>query len=108
LLVKLDTINDRTEAKTLRGQPLTVPQEESEPLPEGYYYHFQILDMEVQTDEGERLGIIKEILETGSNDVYVVGLSGQRGILIPAIEDVILDVDLKQNLMTVQLPDGLR
>ena len=86
---------------------LTVPQNGVESLPEGSYYYFQILGMKVQTDEGESLGTIKEIIETGSNDVYVVALPDRKDILVPALDEVILSVDLDEMLMTVSLPDGL-
>ena len=107
LLVKLYSVNDRTTADGLRGQLLTVPEADAEPLPEGAYYHFQIMDMPVHTAEGEELGRIVEIIETGANDVYVVRLEGRRDVLIPALEDVVLSIDLEGNGMTVQLPDGL-
>ena len=107
LLVKLDVANDRTQAEMLRGEELTVLPEQVEPLPDGMFYHFQILDMHVVTDDGERLGVVSEIIVTGSNDVYVVHKEGRRDILIPALPDVVLDVDLEEGVMTVSLPDGL-
>ena len=107
LLVKLDAANDRTQAEALRGEDLTVLPEQVEPLPEGIFYHFQILDMRVVTDGGENLGSICEIIVTGGNDVYVVHEEGRRDILIPALPDVVLDVDVEAGVMTVNLPDGL-
>ena len=107
LLVKLDAANDRTQAETLRGEELTVLPEQVEPLPDGMYYHFQILDMRVVTEDGERLGTVSEIIVTGGNDVYVVHEEGRRDILIPALPDVVLDVDVEGGVMTVSLPDGL-
>ena len=63
--------------------------------------------MQVVTDEGESLGELVDIIVTGSNDVYVV--QGEDGeLLIPALEDVVLDVDPAAKLMTVSLPEGLR
>ena len=107
LLVKLDSVNDRTQAEELVGEDLTVLPEQVEPLPDGSYYHFQILGMRVLTDEGEYLGTIEEIIVTGGNDVYVVHEEGRRDILIPALPDVIIDVDLEASEMKVSLPDGL-
>ena len=107
LLVKLDVANDRTQAEALRGEDLTVLSDQVEPLPEGIFYHFQILDMRVLTEEGDNLGIVSEIIVTGGNDVYVVHEEGRRDILIPALPDVVLDVDLETGTMTVSLPDGL-
>ena len=107
LLVKLDTVNDRTQAEALRGEDLTVLPEQVEALPDGMYYHFQILDLRVLTETGEQLGSVSEIIVTGGNDVYVVHEDGRRDILIPALPDVVLDVDLHAGVMTVSLPDGL-
>ena len=107
LLVKLDTVNDRTQAEALRGADLTVLPEQVEALPEGIYYHFQILDLRVETEEGEQLGVVSEIIITGGNDVYVVHKDGRRDILIPALPDVVLDVDMDTGVMTVSLLDGL-
>ena len=66
-----------------------------------------MLGIDVLSQGGENLGKLHEIIETGANDVYVVRLEGRRDILIPALEDVILDVDLERGSMTVRLPDGL-
>ena len=107
LLVKLDAANDRTQAEALRGLELTVLPSEVEPLPDGVYYHFQILDMRVVTEDGEQLGTVCEIIVTGGNDVYVVHEEGRRDILIPALPDVVLVVDVEAGEMLVSLPDGL-
>ena len=84
-----------------------VPEEMVPPLPEGIYYHYQIIDMHVYTEEKEYLGQIIDILSTGSNDVYVVSDGGPT-ILVPALEDVIKEVDVEQARMTVDLPLGIR
>ena len=108
LLVKLDSVNDRTGAESVRGLDLKVPQREALPLPDGSYYHFQIIDMAVWSDGGEYLGEVKQILPTGGTDVYVVRDDNNGELLIPALADVVIDVDLEVNRMTVHLPEGLR
>ena len=107
MLVKLDSVSDRTTADGLRGQLLTVPEADAEPLPEGVFYHFQMIGMSVQTAEGEDLGRLVEIIETGANDVYVIRKEDRRDILIPALVEVVLSVDLDGEGMIVQLPEGL-
>jgi len=74
-------------------------------LPEGQYYHHQLIGLQIVTEQGSRLGKLVEILETGSNDVYVI--SGEEGqeILLPALEGVILAVDLEKKEMRVQPPE---
>ncbi len=107
VIVKLDGIDSRSAAEGLRDKSITVPQDEVPSLPEGEYYHFQIIDLEVYTIEGEHLGQIVEIISTGANDVYVV--AGQAAqLLIPAIDQVIKEVDMDKGIMVVQLPEGLR
>lgn len=107
LLVKLEAVSDRTQAEALRGEELTVLPDEVEPLPDGVYYHFQILDLRALTEDAENLGVVSEIIVTGGNDVYVVHEEGRRDILIPAIPEVVLDVDVEAGTMIVRLPDGL-
>lgn len=75
-------------------------------LPSDEFYWSDLLGLAVVTEEGEELGELVDIIETGSNDVYVVQKDG-REVLIPALEDVVLAVDLEENRMTVSLPEGL-
>ena len=76
------------------------------PLGEDEYYVYQIVGLDVWTGEGEHLGRVSEVLFTGANDVYVV--QGEKGeILIPAVEDVVLEVDLASGRLTVELMEGL-
>ena len=107
LALKLEEINSRNEAESLRDGTLTVPEDMVPPLPEGDYYHFQLMDMRVYTLEREFLGQITQILSTGNNDVYVVALGGKE-LLIPALDDVIRELDVENGTMTVDLPEGLR
>ncbi len=107
-VIRLDSVPDRTEAESHRGALLTVPEDELAELPEGVFYHFQLIDMEVVSDEGERLGRIAEILETPGNDVYLVRKPDSRDLLLPAIRDVVLDVDIEAGRVTARLLPGLR
>ena len=107
ILLAFKEINDRDEARKFVEELLTVPVESIPVLPEGEWFHFQLLGLQVITDDGEELGDITEILETGSNDVYVVS-QGKSQILIPALKSVINEVRLDERVMLVSLPDGLR
>jgi 16S rRNA processing protein RimM len=78
------------------------------PLPEGEYYHHQLIGLRVMDDTGQFLGLISGILETGgANDVYVVTSQENRELLLPDIEDVVLSIDLKAGEMRVHLLPGL-
>ena len=107
LSLTLEGVDSRPQAQSLRGALLMVPEEMVLPLPEGEYYHFQLADMAVYTSQEEYLGRITQVLSTGANDVYIVSHEG-RELLIPALEDVVLEVDVEGGRMRVELPKGLR
>lgn len=106
-LIKFQDVDTLEAAEDLRGARLEVPLDNVPPLKPDSYYHFQILDMEVWTQTDEFLGRVEDILATGSNDVYVSRHAGKE-ILIPALEHVIIDINLDEGIMIVALPDGLR
>ncbi len=104
--IKLNTIDSIGDAEKLRGQLIEIHHSQLYPLPEGKYYHFQLIGLEVWTTQGELLGNISEILPTPSNDNYVVnGANGE--ILIPAIEDVIKSIDLDKSCLLIEPIEGL-
>lgn len=107
-LLTLADITDRTTAEEMRGQFVAIPADEAMPLAEDEYYVHQIEGLQVYTDEGEHLGKVTEVIFTGANDVYVVRSAAGEEVLLPAINDVILDINLDQERMTVKLLEGLR
>jgi 16S rRNA processing protein RimM len=107
LLLRLGDVSTREAADPLRGQLVQIRAQAAKPLPPGMYYQHQLIGLAVVTDGGEALGRLKEVLETGANDVYVVQGDGGE-LLLPAIKSVILQIDLPAQTMTVHLPAGLR
>ena len=107
-MIRFESFSNRDDAESLRGRLLTIPLGDVPPLPEGQFYHYQLIDMAVRSDEGEDLGHVKEVLAAPGNDVYILGKPGERDLLIPALADVVLEVDLTSNQMTVHLVEGLR
>ena len=107
-LLRLEGLNDPYAARRLSGEWLIAPTESEPQLPEGEYYHYQLVGLTVITDRGENLGTIQEVLETGSNDVYVVTSDSGEEVLLPAIEQVVKEIDLASGEMLVHLIDGLR
>jgi 16S rRNA processing protein RimM len=106
LILKLTAIEDRGAADRLRGLELEIPRSEAHTLPEGQYYPFQLMGLRVQTGTGELLGEISDIWLRESNDIYVV--QGPRGeFLIPAIEDVVKEIDLEHGIMVIEVMEGL-
>ena len=93
-------------AKELNGWFIKLPQEEAVPLPEGSYYHFELIGMEVFSESGEKLGTIVDVFETGSNDVYVMK-QGRKETYLPATKEIIKQVDRTQKRMVIHLVEGL-
>ncbi|MBI4317234.1 MAG: 16S rRNA processing protein RimM [Chloroflexi bacterium] len=106
VIVKLKDCNTANEAARLRGKMLSVPLEEAVPLPPGQYYWYQIIGLEVWTAQGQFVGVVADILPTGSADVYVVQAE-DREVLIPAIEDVIKAIDLDGRRIVIEPMPGL-
>ena len=90
-----------------RKMPLLVSRENAVELEEDEYYMADIIGMDVYTEDGEKFGVLEDIMETGANDVYVVSTEAHTEVLLPAIHDCILDVDTENRKMTVHLMDGL-
>lgn len=101
-----DGYDSPEKARSLNGWLVKLPAEEAVPLPEGTYYRFEIIGMEVISEAGEKLGTIVDIFETGSNDVYVLK-QGRKEIYLPATREVVRQVDKKAKRMTIRVPDGL-
>ena len=105
-IIKLDTIDSIEGAQRLQGQPIEIHHSQLQPLPEGQYYHFQLIGLEVWTTQGKLVGNITKILTAESNDNYVV--KGSEGeVLIPAIEDVVKSIDLNKGCIIIEPIEGL-
>jgi len=105
-LVRLDVAPDRNAAEILRDRYLLIPETEAMRLGEHENYLHDLIGLRVETTDGRFLGKLTEVLFTKANDVYVArGPDGE--VLLPAIRDVVLQVDLSARRMVVALPDGL-
>ncbi len=111
VLVAFEGITNRGRAEELVGLELFIARNSLETLEEGVYYWSDIIGLAVYTLENEYLGRVASILQTGSNDVYVVkNKKGQEPaeILVPALDWVVREIDVDQKMMRVDLPEGLR
>lgn len=107
-VLAVEGVSDRNEAEELRGAVVEVPASSLPDLPEGEYYHHQLIGLKVQTVDGQVLGVVTNIFQTGSNDVYVVRSDlSQQEWLIPAIRDVVRKIDLHSGMMTIYPLPGL-
>lgn len=107
VFVTLEGIDTIEKAEMLKNSLVEIYDEDLPELSEGEFYIKDIIGMEVVTDDGISLGKIKDVLRTGSNDVYEIERAGLKPMYLPAIKDVILDTDLDKNLMTVHIIPGL-
>ena len=104
--IKLTGIEQREEAQQLRGTYLQIGTADVPPAAEGEYYRFQLLGLAVHSADGGELGIVIDILSTVENDVYVVrGPLGE--VLIPAVDDVVQQVDIAARKITIDVVPGL-
>ncbi len=106
ILVSFRGHESRSAVETLRGAAIRVPSEKLPSLPDGVYYHNDILGLSVETEDGVVLGRVEEIIETGANDVYVVR-DGGRETLVPAIGQVIVLVEPELGRMVIRPMPGL-
>jgi 16S rRNA processing protein RimM len=105
-LLSLQGVNSRTQAEAMIDDELYIRKSDLPELDDGAFYWFDLIGMDVYTTDERYLGRLESILPTGSNDVYTVR-NGKIEVLIPALESVVREVDLGNNRMRVDLPEGL-
>ena len=90
-----------------RNKGLFVPREQAVPLEEGEYYIADLLGMKVFTEDGGQFGTLRDVMQTGANDVYVIDSLHNGEVLVPAIADCVLEISVEQGWMKIHLLDGL-
>jgi len=108
VILKFKGIDDRNEIERLRTRSLFVAREQAVKLRKDEYFIADLIGMKVVEEDGSELGTVTDVLQTGANDVYVVKLPEGGEILLPAIRQCILSVDVEGALMTVHVMEGLR
>ena len=107
VLLKFKGIDIVEQAELLRNAILEIDREDAIPLEEGEYFIADILESEVYTDDGRKLGIVEDIFNTGSNDIYVVKNELGKSILLPRTKDVFKEIDIENKKIIVHLIEGL-
>lgn len=107
VIVKFKGIDDINEIEKYKGKGLFVTRENAVELEEGEYFIADLIGLKVITDEEKALGTLTDVLQTGANDVYAVTMESGKEVLIPAIKDCILNVDIEQGILKVHLLEGL-
>ena len=106
-ILKFDGIDNINDIEKYKGRDLWIPREEAQELDEDEYYIADLLGMKVLLEDGSEFGTLRDVMETGANDVYIVDSVKHGEVLLPAIKECILDVDIEANTMTVHLMKGL-
>ena len=107
VIVKFKGIDNINDIEKYKGKSLLVNREDAVALEEDEYYIADIIGMQVNTEDGATFGVLKDVMETGANDVYIVETEDGKEVLLPAIKECILDVDVEAMKMTIHLMDGL-
>ena len=107
VILKFDGIDNIDDIEKYKGKDLWIPREEAQELGEDEYYIADLQGLNVVLEDGTEFGTLREVMETGANDVYIIDSNEHGEVLLPAIKECILDVDLEKNTMTVHLMKGL-
>lgn len=107
VILKFDGVDTMNEVEGWRQKDLLITRDQAIPLEEDEFFITDLIGLNVVTDEGETLGTLTDVMETGANDVYCVKTPEGKELLLPAIRDCILDVDLDKEEMLVHVLPGL-
>lgn len=107
VFLKLKGIDDANAAEKMRDYILSVDRQNAVKLPENSFFICDIIGCAVLKQDGRKIGEVKDVLKTGSNDVYVVDCGEGREILVPALKSVVTDISIEEKRMVVSLPEGL-
>jgi 16S rRNA processing protein RimM len=105
LLISLAGVETREEAGEYRNQMVYVQADALPELPEGEFYHHELIGLRVEDEAGQELGVLEQVLVTGANDVYVVHTAEGQELLLPAIDAVVLEIDTDNGKMIVRPMD---
>ena len=107
VILKFEGIDNINDIEKYKGHDLWIPREEGQELDEDEYYIADLLGLRVILDDGTEFGTLKNVMETGANDVYIIDTNAHGEVLVPAIRECIQDIDLEKNTMTIHLMKGL-
>jgi 16S rRNA processing protein RimM len=106
-IVKFEQFGNINEVEKYKGSLLKMEEKYQQSLDEGEYYYHEIMGCKVVTEEGQELGLVSEILTPGANDVWVVKRPKGKELLLPVIDDVVLEVDVASKTIRIHLMEGL-
>ncbi|MDD2189573.1 MAG: ribosome maturation factor RimM [Eubacteriales bacterium] len=107
VILKLHGIDDRSEAEKHKGEDIYIGKEDLRILPEDTYYIFDLIGLSIIDEEGRALGTLSDVIKNSAQDIFEVERENHKKFLIPAVEEFILDIDMKNRIMRVKLIEGL-
>ena len=107
VILKFEGYDDINAVQAWRQKDLLVTREQAVKLQEDEYFIGDLIGLHVEDEEGNALGVLRDVLETGANDVYLVSRPGEKDLMLPAIKDCIREVDLESGIMRVRVLPGL-
>ena len=107
VILKFDGIDNINDIEKYKGKDLWIPREEAQELGEDEYYIADLQGLNVVLEDGTEFGTLRDVMETGANDVYIIDSNEHGEVLLPAIKECILDVEVEKNVMTIHLMKGL-
>ncbi len=107
VILKFEGYDDINAVQTWRQKDLFITRDQAVDLEEDEYFIGDLIGLAVEDEEGNPLGVLKDVLETGANDVYLVSRPGDKDLMLPAIKDCIREVDLEAGVMRVRVLPGL-
>ena len=107
VILKLEGISDRDRAEALRGRELYVTEEDLPELPQGQYYVRDIIGMAVREENGTFLGEVTDVIQNTAQDIFEVQKQGGKKVLIPKVDEFVLNIDIEKKEILVRLIDGL-
>lgn len=106
-LLTFDGYDNVNQVEPFKGGILKVHQDQLSELQEGEYYYHEIIGCKVFSDLGEEIGVVKEVLSPGANDVWVVQRKHDKDALIPYIDEIVKEVDVEQKIIVIHIMEGL-
>ena len=107
VILKFEGYDDINAIERYKGMDLLIRRDQAVELGEGEHFIADLIGLMVITDEGQTLGRLKDVLQTGANDVYVISLEDGRELLLPAIKECVLDISFEKNVIKIHILEGL-
>ncbi len=107
LIVGFNELKDINEAEPFKNSVLYADRDELGELPDGVHYIVDLIGLDVVNEEGEKIGVLADVFNTGANDIYDVKREGKKNLLLPVIDDVVKSIDIENGVITVHVMEGL-